>query len=126
MSRRLALVTASSLTRPAWISGSSAGATAKSACVSPAASDVPAGGDPAYGTCTAWNGLFAPAGTPPEVVSRINADVNAVLKDPGVLHILAQQGLIPGGGSTAEFKAFIDAESRTWGAIIQKVGITID
>ena len=75
---------------------------------------------------TAWNGLFTPAGTPPEVVGRINADVNAVLKDPGVLQALAQQGLIPGGGSTAEFKAFIDAESRTWGAIIQKVGITID
>jgi tripartite-type tricarboxylate transporter receptor subunit TctC len=74
----------------------------------------------------AWNGLFTAAGTPAEVVSRINADVNAVLQDPGVRKTLAQQGLIPGGGSAAEFKSFIDAESKKWGAIIQKVGITID
>ena len=74
----------------------------------------------------AWNGLFTAAGTPAEVVSRINADVNAVLQDPGVRRTFAQQGLIPGGGSPAEFRSFIDAESRKWGAIIRKVGITID
>ncbi len=74
----------------------------------------------------AWNGLFAPAGTPPEVVARINADVNAVLADPDVRATFARQGLIIGGGSTAEFKAFIDSESRKWGAIIKKVGITVE
>lgn len=74
----------------------------------------------------AWNGLFAPAGTPAEVVGRINADVNAVLKEPSVREALDKQGLIVGGGSAAEFKAFIDSESRKWGAIIKKVGITID
>jgi tripartite-type tricarboxylate transporter receptor subunit TctC len=74
----------------------------------------------------AWNGLFAPAGTPPEVVARINADVNEVLHDPAVRDALNAQGLIVGGGSAAEFKAFIDAEARKWGAIIRKVGITAD
>jgi tripartite-type tricarboxylate transporter receptor subunit TctC len=74
----------------------------------------------------AWNGLFAPAGTPPEVVARINADVNAVLADPDVRAAMVKQGLIVGGGSAAEFKTFIDAESRKWGAIIKKVGITVD
>ena len=74
----------------------------------------------------AWNGLFTAAGTPPEVVARINADVNAVLKDPGVREAFARQGLIPGGGTPAEFKAFIEAESGKWGAIIKKNGITID
>lgn len=74
----------------------------------------------------AWNGLFAPAGTPGELVNRINADVNAVLKDPAVREAFARQGLLIGGGSAAEFKAFIDSESRKWGAIIQRVGITID
>jgi tripartite-type tricarboxylate transporter receptor subunit TctC len=39
---------------------------------------------------------------------------------------LAKQGLIFGGGSSAEFRAFIDKEGRTWGAIIKKYGITID
>jgi tripartite-type tricarboxylate transporter receptor subunit TctC len=74
----------------------------------------------------AWNGLFAPAGTPAEVVNRINADVNAVMKDPAVSEALLKQGLIIGGGSPAEFKAFIEREGRTWGAIIKKVGITIE
>lgn len=74
----------------------------------------------------AWNGLFAPAGTPPEVVARINADVNAALKEPSVREALAKQGLIVGGGTPAEFKAFIDSEARVWGAIIRKVGISVD
>ncbi len=74
----------------------------------------------------AWNGLFAPAGTPPDVVERINADVNAVMKEPAVRETLARQGLIVGGGTPAEFKAFIDSESRKWGAIIRKVGITVE
>lgn len=74
----------------------------------------------------AWNGLFAPAGTPAEVVERVNADVNAVLKEPAVREALDKQGLIVGGGSAAEFKAFIDGEGRKWGAIIRQVGITID
>lgn len=74
----------------------------------------------------AWNGLFTAAGTPAAVVNRINADVNAVLKDPAVRDALARQGLIAGGGSPADFAAFIDAEGRKWGAIIKKNGITID
>jgi tripartite-type tricarboxylate transporter receptor subunit TctC len=74
----------------------------------------------------AWNGLFAPAGTPAEVVQRINADVNAVLKEPAVSDALARQGLIVGGGTAAQFAAFIDAEGRKWGAIIKANAITID
>ena len=74
----------------------------------------------------AWNGLFTAAGTPAAVVERINADVNAVMKDPAVREQLLKQGLIIGGGTPAEFKAFIDSEGKRWGAIIKKVGITID
>lgn len=74
----------------------------------------------------AWNGLFAPAGTPADVVARINADVNAVLKEPAVREQFARQGLVIGGGTPTEFKAFIDAEAAKWGAIIHKVGITAD
>lgn len=74
----------------------------------------------------AWNGLFAPAGTPAAVVDKINADVNAALKDPAIHAALVKQGLIPGGGSAAEFKAFIASEGGKWGAIIKKVGITVD
>ncbi|WP_280151561.1 tripartite tricarboxylate transporter substrate binding protein [Piscinibacter sp. XHJ-5] len=74
----------------------------------------------------AWNGLFTAAGTPAEIVNHINADVNAALKDPSVRDSLAKQGLIAGGGTPSEFQAFIDSESRKWGAIIAKAGIKID
>jgi tripartite-type tricarboxylate transporter receptor subunit TctC len=74
----------------------------------------------------AWNGLFTAAGTPPEVVARINADVNAVMQDAGVREAFAKQGLVIGGGSPDAFKTFIAAEGQKWGAIIQKVGITVD
>ena len=74
----------------------------------------------------AWNGLFAPAGTPPEVQSRINADVNAVLNDGAVREAMAKQGMIIGGGSAAEFRAFVERDTQKWGAIINKVGIRID
>jgi tripartite-type tricarboxylate transporter receptor subunit TctC len=74
----------------------------------------------------AWNGLFTATGTPQAVVDRINADVNAVMQDPAVREAFAKQGLIVGGGSAASFKSFIDSEGQKWGAIIKKVGITID
>lgn len=74
----------------------------------------------------AWNGLFTASGTPPEVVRRINADVNTVLQEPAVRKLLATQGLVVGGGSPDEFRSFIDSEGRKWGAIIAKVGIRLD
>lgn len=74
----------------------------------------------------AWNGLFTAAGTPGEVVRRINTDVNTVLHEPAVRELLANQGLVAGGGSSEAFAAFIDSEGRKWGAIIARVGIRLD
>jgi tripartite-type tricarboxylate transporter receptor subunit TctC len=74
----------------------------------------------------AWNGLFAPAGTPAEIVNRINADVNELLRLPEVRDAFARQGLVVGGGSAAEFKAMIERDAKKWGAIITKTGIKLD
>ena len=52
--------------------------------------------------------------------------MNAVLKDPAVREALVKQGLIVGGGTAADFKAFIDSEGRQWGAIIKRGGISLD
>ena len=74
----------------------------------------------------AWNGLFTAAGTPPAVVSKINADVNTALRDPAVKTLLDSQGLSAVGGSPEDFKRVLDADARKWGAIIQKLGIKLD
>jgi tripartite-type tricarboxylate transporter receptor subunit TctC len=74
----------------------------------------------------AWNGLFAPAGTPEPVIARINADVNELLKDPAVRATLDAQGLTAVGGSAADFKRVLDAEARRWGPIISKIGVKLD
>lgn len=74
----------------------------------------------------AWNGLFVPAATPPAVIDRINADVNAVLADPAVRTALEQQGLMPMGGSAAEFKRLVEAEHKRWGPIIEKLNLRLD
>jgi tripartite-type tricarboxylate transporter receptor subunit TctC len=74
----------------------------------------------------AWNGIFAPAGTPADVVNRLNADINAAMSEPAFRQSMVKQGLIVGGGTAASFKTFIDSETRKWGAIITKTGIKLD
>jgi tripartite-type tricarboxylate transporter receptor subunit TctC len=74
----------------------------------------------------AWNGLFASPGTPDAVVSRINADVNEVLKDTAVKSALDAQGLTTVGGSAADFKRAIDGDVKRWGPVIDKLGIKLD
>ena len=66
----------------------------------------------------AWNGLFAPAGTPAALVEKINADVNAALAEPAVRELLRKQGLVPGGGTPADFKLLVEEESLKWGPLI--------
>jgi tripartite-type tricarboxylate transporter receptor subunit TctC len=74
----------------------------------------------------AWNGLFVPVGTPDAVVSRINTDVNTVLRDPAVKSALDTQGLTPVGGAVTEFRGVVAADTLRWGTIINKIGLKIE
>ena len=74
----------------------------------------------------AWNGLFVAAGTPEAIVMRINADVNAVLQDAGIKTALDNQGLTPVGGSVADFRATVAADTQRWGRIINRIGLKIE
>ncbi len=66
-----------------------------------------------YETST-WGGLLAPAGTPPAVVARLNADVNKALTDPEVRDKLRNAGIDLGGGTPQQFADFIQAEMARW------------
>lgn len=74
----------------------------------------------------AWNALFAPRGTPPEVVSLLNAEVARALAQPEVRARLLRMGFEPGGGSPDRLRAFVESESQRWGQAIRKAGIKAD
>ena len=74
----------------------------------------------------AWNGVLVAAGTPREVVDRINSALNAALNDPAVRERLKNAGLEPVGGSPEQFTQLIQNESTKWAPIIQRSGARID
>jgi len=74
----------------------------------------------------AWNGFVGPASMSEAAVTRINADVNDLLKDATVRDLLAKGGLTPVGGSPADFRRVIDADVTRWGPLITKLGIRLN
>lgn len=74
-------------------------------------------------TLNGWLGLFAPAGTPPGVIERVNADVNAVLRDQQVVARLAELIFYPFAGSPAELADFVKRERVLWTKIARDAGI---
>jgi len=71
-----------------------------------------------------WFGLVAPAGTPPEIIKKINEDVTKVISDPAFARqYLAAQGLVPITGTPEEFAAFIQAETKRWGKVVKDANI---
>ncbi|MBI3368093.1 MAG: tripartite tricarboxylate transporter substrate binding protein [Burkholderiales bacterium] len=75
---------------------------------------------------TSWFGLLAPAGTPPEVVSRIAQETARALNSPALKERLLSQGAIPSGIGSAEFGRFIGAESVKWAKVVKASGATVD
>lgn len=73
-----------------------------------------------------WNGILVPAGTPIEIVYRLNREIDAILKMPDVKARLNNAGLEPVGGSPEGFQALIASEARKWSEIIKKTGATLD
>ena len=74
---------------------------------------------------TGWNGLFAPAGTPPEVIARVNRDLDALLKQPEVAQRLLVLGSIAEPSmNVAGFDSFMRSERERWAGIVKTIGIT--
>jgi tripartite-type tricarboxylate transporter receptor subunit TctC len=72
-----------------------------------------------------WQGLFAPAGTPPEIVARLNAETLKALAAEDFRDSFARQGFVVAGSTPAEFRAFIEAEIPKWARIIKAGGVTL-
>jgi len=82
-------------------------------------------GIPGY-EASAWFGLIAPAGTPPEIVTRLNAALLKSLAAKDVLDTYYKQALNPGGGTPAEFSGTIKKEIAHWGDIVKATGFKVE
>ncbi len=95
---------------------------------SPLMPDLPTVGEsgvPNY-EVSSWHGFVVPSGTPAAVIERLNRDINAVLATDEVRNIFAQQGVVPDGGTPAQFKSFIDGQMALWKKVIVQGNITAE
>ncbi|MCC7226875.1 MAG: tripartite tricarboxylate transporter substrate binding protein [Burkholderiaceae bacterium] len=75
---------------------------------------------------TAWFGLFAPAGTPPEIVNKIQQATTKVLEVPEIRSRFVEMGGTPGGNTPAEFGAFVSKERESWKKIVETANLSME
>jgi tripartite-type tricarboxylate transporter receptor subunit TctC len=75
---------------------------------------------------SSWFGLLAPAGTPPDIVSRVQQEVAKSLNTPAIKEKLLSQGAIPSGNTPLEFARMIDAEIKKWAQVVKTSGARVD
>jgi tripartite-type tricarboxylate transporter receptor subunit TctC len=95
---------------------------------SPVAPDVPTlaeSGLPGY-EIGSWQGVFAPAGTPPDIVKRLNTEIVKIINSPDVQKKLLELGAEPVANSSEDFTAFVKTEVVKWGDVVKKSGAKVD
>jgi tripartite-type tricarboxylate transporter receptor subunit TctC len=98
---------------------------AKRDAASPELPTIAEAGVPGYDV-TAWQALFVPASTPPEIVHKISTDTNAALADPTIKDELARSGYLAEGSSPEELGKLLKSEIARWSALIKAVGLKSD
>jgi len=73
-----------------------------------------------------WYGVLAPAGTPPAIVRRLNADIVKVLGMPDIKKRIAGQGAEVVGNTPAQFDAFLKADIARWAPVIKASGAKVE
>lgn len=99
--------------------------TTKRSALMPELPTIAEAGLPGYET-VAWFGVFAPAGTPPDVVNKLSAEIGKIARSPEMREKLVAMGAEPVGGTPEEFKAVVDRDIAKWKPLAQKVGIKVD
>ena len=95
---------------------------------SPSLPDLPTVADagvPGYDV-TSWNGMLAPAGTPPDVIKRLNAEYNRIIGDAEMHKRMIANGYEPVGGPPEKFGEHIRGEIAKWGPVVKPANIKVD
>jgi tripartite-type tricarboxylate transporter receptor subunit TctC len=70
-----------------------------------------------------WYGMFAPAGTPPAIMAKWNAEINAILQEPDIRTLLARQGMNPIGGTPERLASYVKDDLARWQRVVDEAGI---
>jgi tripartite-type tricarboxylate transporter receptor subunit TctC len=70
--------------------------------------------------------LQAPARTPPDIINRLNTDINKILQQPDMLRLMADNGAEAGGGPPERLGNFVKSEIAKWGAVVKAANIKIE
>ncbi len=73
---------------------------------------------------SSWHGFVVPSGTPQPVVDKLNRQINMILKQEDIRKTFNEQGVVPDGGTTAQFEAFIRKQMDVWKKVVSNAGIT--
>jgi tripartite-type tricarboxylate transporter receptor subunit TctC len=73
-----------------------------------------------------WFGVLAPAGTPPEIVAKLNSEINKILKMPDVREKMTATGDFPQGSTPEEFMQLIRTDITRWGKVVKDSGAKVD
>lgn len=74
-------------------------------------------------TVSSWVGLSAPKGTPADVVQKINAALQAALKDPAILKQLDTEGLVPRAGTAEQYAQLVRSDTDRWGQLVRSLNL---
>ncbi len=96
--------------------------TAKRSAAAPDVPTMAEAGLKGYETST-WGGVLAPAGTPKDIVDKLNAEMNKALAAPDVRQRMLDAGIEPAGGTPQQFAGFIQSEMAKWGKVAKTAGI---
>ena len=75
---------------------------------------------------SAWFGILVPVGTPRPIITRLNREINAALKDTGLIKRYSDLGVEALGGTPEDFAKYLDDETRKWGEVVRFSGAKID
>jgi tripartite-type tricarboxylate transporter receptor subunit TctC len=99
--------------------------TAQRAAAAPELPTVAEAGVPGY-DANAWFGLFAPAATPRDIITRLNAETVKALQTADMRERLLALGATPGGGTPEHFATFFRNEVAKWAKVVKQVGVRLD